>query len=429
MKAFFIKLIASVTALATLVSSGIDMLHSYHLVDFIKEGFAAYFKPDTGEEVDRFLAKTGGIVKGVCHPNENTEQIHDANIQWVRFDINALPYDAQGNPNVYYPYAKMRAKYYADAGFKVMLITPYPQDYIDAGIDPRTEEGKQKVKEIAEFYAKDFQGIASAFQITNEMGIDHFTVPLTIPQAAEFIGIQMEAMQKVKKDIVVGFNTAALQMYNLCDSVKPWLQYADFVGVDIYLGCFENVFKTLFGYDFLTRFVWGMTGKPVMVCEFGYIGYGETKTQKQKNEILQSYGYANEAAARADIRGFIDRLPADFRDYMLSLGCTTDEELAAKLFDTELVNHLYRELPKGVQLRNFKHNPEDQAKFFTKAIAKLQKNKFVVGGFVYCYSDSSACYICGQSDCPVETGWGLVDLQGTPKPAYYSVRDAFAKWN
>ncbi|HBL41474.1 MAG TPA: hypothetical protein DDY98_07915 [Ruminococcaceae bacterium] len=428
MKEFFIKLIASVTALTTLVSSGIDTVQKYHFVDLLAEGFATYFKADTSDEVDKFLAKTGGVVKGVCHPNSDTKQISEANIQWVRFDLNELPYDGQGKTNASYQYAKSRAKYYADAGFKVMLITPYPKDYIAAGIDPRTEDGKKKVKEIAEFYAKDLQGIASAFQITNEMGVDHFTVPLTIQQAAEFIGIQMEAMNNVKKDIVVGFNIAAWEMYNLCYYVKPWLDYADYVGVDIYLGCFENVFKTLYGYDFLTRFVWGMTKKPVMVCEFGYIGYGEAKSTKEKNEILQSYGYENEAAARADIRGFINNLPTDFRDHMLNLGCTTDEELAAKLFDTELINHLYCELPEGYTLRNFKHNPEDQAKFFTKTIAKLQKHKFVVGGFVYCYEDSNACYICGQSDCPVETGWGLVDLKGNPKPAYYAVRDAFANW-
>ena len=49
------------------------------------------------------------------------------------------------------------------------------------------------------------------------------------------------------------------------------------------------------------------------------------------------------------------------------------------------------------------------------------------GAIVYSYSDSDACYICGQSDCPVETGWGLVDLDGNPKPAYHAVKEGFAK--
>ncbi|MBR6361096.1 MAG: hypothetical protein IKS04_04810, partial [Clostridia bacterium] len=36
------------------------------------------------------------------------------------------------------------------------------------------------------------------------------------------------------------------------------------------------------------------------------------------------------------------------------------------------------------------------------------------------------CYVCGQEECPVETGWGLIDGKGKPKPAYYAVRDGFS---
>ena len=99
--------------------------------------------------------------------------------------------------------------------------------------------------------------------------------------------------------------------------------------------------------------------------------------------------------------------------------------MANKLFDTELASHLYRELQGGYQLNKYRHTIEDQARFFTDTIARLKKLDFLCGAIVYCYSDSDACYICGQSDCPVETGWGLIDLNGNPKPAYYAVQEAF----
>ena len=52
---------------------------------------------------------------------------------------------------------------------------------------------------------------------------------------------------------------------------------------------------------------------------------------------------------------------------------------------------------------------------------------YCVGAVIYCWGDSESCYVCGQEECPVETGWGLVDNDGKPKPAYYAVQEAFAE--
>ncbi len=387
----------------------------------------SFFKPQSSDEVDALKEKTGGFIKGVCHPNENYEQIAEANIEWVRFDISNMPYDENGEPTPGYLSFKERAKGYVDKGFKVMAITPYPDDYIEAGLDPRDEANKAKIQEIAKFYATDLQGIVSAFQITNEMGIEHFTLPLTYEEAAYFIGIQCEAMQDVKGDIIVGYNLAGTTLFEICRLMKPYHEYCDYVALDLYLGCFENIFKEIWVYDALLRYIWSYTGKPVLLNEFGYMGYGDVKTEEQKNEILQSYGFANEEEARKDIMKLINNLPEDFKEHMLSLEYANEQELADKLFDTELASHLYRELQGGYQLNDYRHTPEDQGKFFEDTFERLYNLDFLCGAIVYCYEDSDACYICGQSDCPVETGWGLVDLNGKPKPAYYAVQEAFAK--
>ena len=72
--------------------------------------------------------------------------------------------------------------------------------------------------------------------------------------------------------------------------------------------------------------------------------------------------------------------------------------------------------------------PKDlgQAKFYTDLIPRLKSLDFCIGAFIYMWDDSDHCYVCGQKDCPVETGWGIVDGEGNLKPAYYAVQKAFA---
>ncbi len=386
----------------------------------------SFLKPKSSSDVEALKEKTGGYIKGVCHPNEDYGQIKEANIEWVRFDLTSLPFDEDGNLTEGYINFKKRAKGYADNGIKVMCVTQYPDVYIEAGLDPREEESKAKIQEYARFIAEDLQGIVHAFQITNEMGIEHFTLPLTLQQAADYIGIQLEAMYEVRGDIIIGFNCAGGAIYTLVEKMQPYLQYCDYVALDLYLGCFENMFKDIWIYNGILRYLWSYTGKPIILNEFGYMGYGDVKSDEQKQEILRTYGVESEDEAREDIFAFIDKLPEDFKEHMLGLEYADEDELADKLFDTELANHLYREIQGGYQLTDYRHTPEDQAEFFTDTIAQIRELDFLCGSFVYCYSDSDACYICGQEDCPIETGWGLVDLYGEPKPAYYAVQDAFA---
>lgn len=417
-------LLTMITAPLTTAFNKVDPTgYRYIILNAAKSCFIS----QTNDEVDTLLEKTGGYIKGVCHPNKNYEQIRNANIEWLRFDCTSLPFDKDGNLTEGYLSYKEKAKSYVEQGFKIMCVTPYPKKFIAAGLDPRDEKNRAAIQEIAAFYAKDLQGIVSAFQITNEMGIEHFTLPLTLAEAADFIAMQAEAMMDVKGDIIVGFNTAGTTIYTLTEYMKPYLEYFDYVGLDLYLGCFEDILKDLFVQDAILRALWAYTSKPIILCEFGYMGYGDVKTEEEKNEILRSYGFENEEEARKDIMTLINNLPEDFKEHMLSLEYSSEEELASKLFDTELANHLYKEIQGGYQLRNYRHTPEDQGRFFEDMFKRMEKLDFLCGSFVYCYSDSDACYICGQEDCPVETGWGLVDLHGNEKPAYYAVQQAYAR--
>ena len=379
------------------------------------------------KEIDASLEKAGGFINGVCHADPDYDLLNDANIKWFRDDI-PFPYDKDGNLSQSYISWKEYAMGYVEEGIKIFGITPYPEDYIEYGLDPRDPASKEGIQDIARFYVEDLRGIVGAFQITNEMGVDRFTYPLEMDEARDFIGMQLEAMYPIKGDILVGYNLTAQSFIPkvLPIKMRDYHQYCDYVGMDIYMGCFEPVLKNVNQFKTVLKLVRILTGKPVILCEFGYIGLGEPKTKKEKREILEQYGYSSEKEAAANIDDFINNLPEELRNEFDRYADETPEYRAELMFKGEFSNHLYCELQDGHKLYGYDHTPEGQAEFFEDVIPKIKKLDFVIGTIVYCWSDSGDCYVCGQADCPVETKWGLVDGEGNPKPAYYAVKDAFS---
>ena len=375
-------------------------------------------------ETEIALEKVGGFMKGVCHAEPPYDLIKEGNIEWFRDDI-PFPYDADGNLSESYLSWKEYVKAYADEGIRIFGITPYPEDYIEYGLDPRDPESREGIQDIARFYVEDLKGIVGAFQVTNEMGIDRFTYPLTMEEAYEFIGMQLEAMYPIRGDILIGYNLAALSIASMPFKMKPYHQYCDYVGVDLYLGCFENLLKSADQYILVLNFVRRVTGKPIILCEFGYIGLGEPKSEEEKLAILESYGYSSEEEARADIDNFIKALPEELANEFDKYADETPEYRANLMFEGEFSNHLYTELHEGFGLYGFPHTPDGQAEFFSYIIPKIRKHSYVIGSFIYMWDDTGDCYVCGQTECPVETKWGLVDSDGNPKPAYYAVKEAF----
>ncbi len=377
------------------------------------------------KEIGIVEEKVGGYMKGVCHAEPQYDLLKGANIGWIRDDI-PFAFNKDGSLSQSYINWKAETKAYADNGMKVMAITPYPEDFIEYGLDPRDPANKEAIQDIARFYLNDLKDIVGAFQITNEMGIDRFTLPLTLEEAADFIGMQLEAMYPDRGDIIIGYNLGGLAILQLPGLMKEYHQYCDYVGLDMYLGCFEPVLKNPNQYITILNFVRRITGKPIIMCEFGYIGLGEQKTKEEKQAILEGYGFSSEKEARENIDEFIANLPPDLADEFDKYADETPEYRANQMFDGEYSNHLYRELPEGYGLYGFPHTPEGQAEFFSYVIPKIRNLDYVVGSFIYCWEDSGDCYVCGQTDCPVETKWGLIDGEGNPKPSYYAVKEAFA---
>lgn len=371
------------------------------------------------------MEKTDGFMKGICHDNGEMEMLHNANIEWKRDDI-PFPFAADGSLSPSYVSWKAEMQEYVNNGIKIFGITPYPDDYIEYGLDPRDEASREGIQDIARFFMEDLDGIVSAFQVTNEMGIDRFTLPLTLDEAAEFIGMQLEAMYPIRGDVIIGYNLGGLAILQLPMKMAPWHKYCDYVGVDMYLGSFEDIANRLDQYIAIIGFVRKVTNKPIILCEFGYIGYGEPKSEEEKIAVLQQYGYNSEAEATADMDNFLTKLPPEMSEEIIELYPDySDEELADIIFNGEYSNHFYCTLPDGYGLKGYEHSPDGQAKFYEDLIPRLEMLDYLMGAFIYCWDDSDACYVCGQGNCPVETGWGIVDVYGNPKPAYYAVQEAF----
>lgn len=390
------------------------------LTFIVSDPFAGFDKeiPVAEEKVD-------GFMKGVCHAEPDFDLLKEGNIEWFRDDI-PFPFAKNGKLSRSYVNWKKETLEYVKNGIKIFGITPYPEDFMEYGLDPRNPEDREAIQDIARFYVEDLKGIVGAFQITNEMGIDRFTLPLTLDEAADFIGMQLEAMYPIRGDVIIGYNLGGLSVATLPFKMMEYHKYCDYVGVDMYLGCFEPVLKTPKQFKTILNFVRRVTGKPIILCEFGYIGLGEQKTDEEKKAILQQYGYNSEKEARADIDGFINNLPEELKEEIIEdYGDRSDEEKGDLIFDGEYSNHIYTELQEGFGLYRYEHTPEGQAKFFEDTIPMVMDLDYVIGMFVYCWQDSGDCYVCGQAECPVETKWGLVDYNGDPKPSYYAVQKAY----
>ncbi len=384
----------------------------------------SYFIKKSSAETEAFREKTG-FIRGVTTADEGYELLSGANINWVRESLPA-PFMADGSINEKYTEFKEKCLRYAQHGIKVMGITPLPNEYLNHGIDMRTPEGEQKLREVSRFIMEDVRDIVGGLQIANELGMPRFMIPYNMDECIRFLGIQMEEMYPLRGNVVIGYNSAGPQV-DLHLGMKPYYKYCDYVGMDMYLGCFFSLPGFAWMFDIMVRYLWAFTGKPILMQEFGYIGGGKPKTKQEKIKILNSYGFKDEKEAKKDIMKFVDALPPHFRNHVKFVCGDNVQVTKDFMFAGDMTNHLYKELPRITVIPGMPHTPEGQAKFFTNVIDRLYKLPFMCGTIIYCYSDFHYCGYCGQTDCPTETLWGLVDTDRKPKPSYYAVKEAYGR--
>jgi hypothetical protein len=360
--------------------------------------------------------KTTGFIAGVCHPRTKTELLKSAGFGWVRTDV---PYPFQSGTDgqladSYISY-RDRVKYFHDNGVKTMSVTPYPREFSHRGIDPASADGLKSVTDVVAFIASDLAPYEVGWQVTNELNVFHFRVPLLLEQAAPYIIAGLEGLKKGCPEALRGFNTAGTSSdaKYIIDGVMARKELLDYIGLDSYCGTWGDGEPD----DIIAEInaVHDITGLPVLVQEFGFSSAGEIFTMDEALNYLKSLGFDSVDAVKADPRAFINRIPYRLAKMVVE---SPPEQWADNAIN--LVPHMLRKWPGGSKI--YRHTPEGQAAFYDELLGKMLKNPHICGLMVYCWSDSEICYNCGFADCPCETAWGITYLNEDPKPAYYAIK-------
>ena len=368
--------------------------------------------------VEQMLGKTGGFMKGVCHPGQDRELLLAAGLCWVRRDI-PYPLTAGGELTDGYKAYKKACEYYTERGIGTIGITPYPRAFIEAGIDVREPENLPRAAEVCAFLACDLAGMVRCFQVTNEMHILQFRAPLEEAQSMRFIIACTRGVRQGDPSAAVGHNSVDEHWLPLCREIERETGGTDYAGLD----CYDGTWGVGGPYTYVEKFykVYEQTGRPVVLMFFGFATKGGF-IDHQNDEIgkyLKSRGFRDFDDVEARMEEYIATLPAPMAE--TARRCSPEDRRRYVRGGWE---HL---LKKWYSTNPIVHTPEGQAEFYRRLLPKLLSHPKVCGAILYCWQDSRTCFTCGADDCPCETAWGLLDCDGNPKPGYFAVKECFTK--
>lgn len=354
------------------------------------------------------------FIKGICHPGEDCALMRSAGLGWARFDT-AYPFDREGKITPGYEAYKARCRRLAEGGIRSFGISPYPSAFLAAGVDPRTAEGLEECGRVCEFLARDLAGLVDGWQITNEMYVIQFRAPLLFEQTRPFILACGAGLRRGNPSALIGHNSACEDWRKYNDEMASRIGL-DYAGLDCYAGSWGEGGPKDFHAEIEKTH--SLTGLPVILQEFGFASTGGLMRPGDEESHLRASGFSDWDDVGRRFDEYLACLPPRLADF------------ARKADASERVNFvrgsMTHTLKKWWAKSDIEHTPEGQAKFYDELLPSLKKEPHLAGAVVYCWQDSAECFLCGQPDCPCETAWGLVDVDGKPKPAYFAVRRNFA---
>jgi len=332
------------------------------------------------------------VMMGVVAPERGQEELmKQAGVEWVRAG-GGLPFVDRVGGQLRERYVREREslKALSAKGFRIMGVTPGP----GVGRYKPDESGKLVMKwerglpdwfgelgsdqcmkayeEVCAWLAQDLRGVVQAWQVGNELDWMQFRGPMTPEQACDYILAGARGLKRSDPSLIVGHNLASIYGEYVPLFIERLFGEAgllDYYGIDNYFGSWqpggpEDWVKTI--SDLYER-----SRKPVLINEWGYASAGDVRTEEENRSGLSN--------------------------------C---------------------QLHKWYYTWGDGHTPAAQAAFIERAFeAFMEQKDKLMGQFYFRWADQPTCWQCGQPDCPVETAWGLVDLQGRPKPSYYAYRE------
>ncbi len=364
--------------------------------------------------------KTGGFMKGICHPRGDYESLTGAGLGWVRRDT-PYPFDMDGNLSESYRRFVDETRAYAENGLRSVVVSPYPREFLAHGIDPRTPEGLARVREVCAFLAADYRELGVCWQATNEMFVIHFRMPLTIPESVEFLVASLQGLRAGDPDGIIGHNTVSLEAGwdELCRDIDRRTE-CDYFGFDLYNGTWGGG-----GTDtYIDRIngLYELCGKPIVLMEFGFASLGGNTKDNGVTEVADYFrriGFDGWKDVQNRLDEFIGLLPPPLK--RTAVTCAPEDLMPAI---AGMMPHLTKTWFAEMTIP---HTEEGQAAFYAELLPKLLANPYLAGAVLYCWQDSRTCFTCGASDCPCETAWGITRCDGTKKPAYDVIKKIFTE--
>jgi len=273
-------------------------------------------------------------------------------------------------------------------GFRFTALTPSPFEIVGKAGVPGSAEYFENYRRMCAFLAAEFDGLADFWQVANEVDIWIFRATLTLDQSVAFLKAGIQGIKSTGTKAKVGINitlfpslpgevdgnTEAHEGVYIAKGVyhDPELEL-DFAGFDSYPGTWRKGGAE--SWDAYLDEFYALTKKPIIIQEFGYSSAG---------------------------------------------GMMTAEEDAGGIYPCKAGKWRFSSGGRG-------HTPEAQARFIEESFATFARKPFVIGATYYRWTDQTVCWQCKQPGCPVETAWGLLDLNHQPKPSYESYKASMQK--
>lgn len=328
--------------------------------------------------------------------NQNYHLIKDAGIEWLRTWF-AFPYKDRIGGEYSKEFIKClgNARKLSEMGFKHLGTTVGPGSY-RYDENAKATIWKSGLPEWAGSYEDDeyYEVLEAAcaemaaktadfvylWQIANEPDIDIFRGPLSDEQIVRFLLTAARGVKKGNPDARPGINIGFITEYSewlmkqiYCIPDSPF----EYIGIDGYFGSWQPGGPE--DWKWYIDKVYEITSKPVIINEWGY----SSLQSSPKTDDPHNKKYYNQDVCR-----------------------------------NKAWNIVWKK----------EHSPEEQAEYIWECMKIFSQHPHVIGQFFFRWTDTPACWQCGQPDCPAECAWGIVDVNGNPKPGYYALKDAINKY-
>ena len=256
------------------------------------------------------------------------------------------------------------------------------RDEIPAFVDETgSAEYYPNLRSTAAFMAQDMHGLVDElWQIMNEIDNPPLAGPYTMQVVADTARALAEGVVRADPEAKCGINLSRYceEALTMADAVYRPGHCMGYIGDDQYFGSWQG--KTIEAWNMVIDALYDRYQLPVLANEWGYSSGGDVADQRPDPALLP------------------DGWP-----------------------DVCYEKKWFHAVEGG-------HTEAVQAEYIRRGLQIFAEHPHVLGSFLFCWKDAVHCYHCGQTDCPSECYWGVVDSSRRPKLAYFAAKKAIERY-